>query len=429
MRFQVPMVALVAGLLVWSSSGSAADSELESVSDVATHQQTRTIAMAEKGSPMSVNAFCLDGDDNIVAAFGSGPGEIRVLTLEGETVRSWPIEIKPESIHVAADSTVLVGGDGKLFRFDAQGNELIQADSPHAISLRENREELRTAAVQALRPAKDMLARRIEAYERIITMLEEKSEKAELNEQETKMLEMLPATLADWKKQRAAELEAQADSDEEDDSPSEEEIQARIALMLRSKMRISSITAADEHVFVTTRSTQGYGFDVWKMNRELGNGEVVISGLSGCCGQMDVQCCVKDDQPVGLFVAENSRGRVAHYDLGGTAVANWGKKDRTGKDGFTSCCNPMNVCFNPEGDVYTAEASTGRIKRFSPEGELLAFVGAVELVPGCKNVSIAVCKKSDTVLMLDITRNHILVMEPKADEPAENDLASVQDAE
>ena len=78
---------------------------------------------------------------------------------------------------------------------------------------------------------------------------------------------------------------------------------------------------------------------------------------------MDVQCCKK-----GLFVAENSRDRVVHYDIDGNEITKWGKSDRTGIDGFTSCCNPMNVCFDASGDVYTAEASSGRIKRFDSNG-------------------------------------------------------------
>jgi len=428
MRFLCRFSTFLAVVSLMTVSVPAADSQLESISEVATHQQSRTIAITDGDQSLTVNAFCLDDRDNIVAVCGAGPGQVRILDQQGETIRSWEIEIKPESIHVDANNTVLVGGEGKLFRFDIKGELLVQADSPHAISMRENREDLRKAAIQALQPAANMLERRIESYERIITMLEEKSENAELNEQETRMLESLPKTLATWKEERAEELEGEAKEGTEDDKknkgPSEEKIQERIDMMVRSKMRISSITSGDEHVFVTTRSTEGYGFDVWKINHELTGGEILITGLSGCCGQMDVQCCRKGDETVGLFVAENSRGQVAHYGLDGEAIHQWGKKDRTGKDGFTSCCNPMNVCFNAGGDVYTAESSTGRIKRFSAGGELLDFVGDVELVPGCKNVSIAVSKKTDAVLMLDITRGHVIVMEPKTSEPANEEPAN-----
>lgn len=38
----------------------------------------------------------------------------------------------------------------------------------------------------------------------------------------------------------------------------------------------------------------------------------------------------------------------------------------------------------------------------------------MDLVPGCKNVSIAVSHDGDHVYMLDITRNHIVVMARKS---------------
>jgi hypothetical protein len=71
----------------------------------------------------------------------------------------------------------------------------------------------------------------------------------------------------------------------------------------------------------------------------------------------------------------------------------------------------MNVAFGPQGSVYTAESTSGRIKRYSTGGELIELVGTVDLVPGCKKVAIAVGPGGDRVYMLDQTRHHIVVME------------------
>jgi hypothetical protein len=71
----------------------------------------------------------------------------------------------------------------------------------------------------------------------------------------------------------------------------------------------------------------------------------------------------------------------------------------------------MNVAFGADGSIYTAESEIGRIKRFSPKGELIELVGKVDIVPGCKKVSIAVDKTGDTIFMLDVSRNHIVKME------------------
>ena len=41
----------------------------------------------------------------------------------------------------------------------------------------------------------------------------------------------------------------------------------------------------------------------------------------------------------------------------------------------------------------------------------MSLVGQVDLVPGCKKVAIAVAPDGDRLYMLDITRNHILMMD------------------
>jgi hypothetical protein len=338
-----------------------------------------------------------------VAVCGNGPGEIRIVNDDGDILAWWPVDVKPEAVHVSDDGTILVGGEGRMFRFDKEGKELQQAESPHAAALRANTEQLRREAIQSLTQASNSLGARVQLYERVIAQLEEKGKKGELNDQEKRMLDVLPQTLDAFRRQLAAQPE------EETEQPKEAAIKERIDSLIRSKMRISSISSGDDNVFVATRSQAGYGYDVWKMSQEMSGGEVIVTGLRGCCGQMDVQCCRN-----GLFVAENSRHRVVRYDADGKEITNWGKQDRSGVDGFSSCCNPMNVCFNATGDVFTAESGTGRIKRFSADGEFVSYVGDVDLVPGCKNVSIAVSPKSDSVYMLDLTRNHIVLMQPKS---------------
>ena len=287
-----------------------------------------------------------------------------------------------------------------------------RAESPHAADLRSNTADLRKEAITRLKStsSRSSLKSRIQVYEQVIAQLEEKGKSSELNDQEMKMLELLPETLAEWRKEAADQSE-----EDEEEGPSEEQIKAYVDQLIKSKMKISSISSSPKHVFVATRAKTGYGYAVWRMNKELSESSVIVTGLSGCCGQMDVQCCSN-----GVFVAENSRHRVVRYDENGKELASWGKRDRTGVDGFSSCCNPMNVCFNGAGNVFTAESGTGRIKQFSPSGEFLSYVGDVELVPGCKNVSIAVTPDASKVYMLDLTRNHIVRMENRPAESQES---------
>ena len=408
-------LALVLSLTVVSNSVQSADVETPSVEEQSTHQQTSIIKMVDEKTPLKINAFCLNGDGHIVAVCGNGPGEVRIINDDGKILRSWETDVKPEAVNVADDGTVLVGGEGKLFRFDAAGKELQQAEAPHAHALRTDTAELRKQAIARLSQQNNTnaLSVRITVYEKVIAQLEEKGKKTELNDQEMRMLEVLPKTLATFREQYAKEAK---ESGDKQDGPSEERIQAYIKSLIASKMRISSVSSSGDHVFVATRSTAGYGYDIWRTDDEFSNSKVIVTGLRGCCGQMDVQCCKN-----GVFVAENSRHRVVRYDIEGEEVASWGSRDREGVDGFSSCCNPMNVCFNGSGDVFTAESGTGRIKRFSAKGDFVGYVGDVNLVPGCKNVSIAVSPNTDKVYMLDLTRNHIVMMQAK---PSDSETSS-----
>ncbi|MEZ6125658.1 MAG: hypothetical protein R3C49_21140 [Planctomycetaceae bacterium] len=390
--------------------------EPQKIDDKATHQQVAIVKLKGDGKELPVNAFCLNQAGQIVAACGTGPGQIRIANDDGDVLQAWDIDAKPEAISVAPDGSILVGGEGKLFRYSSSGELLQQADSPHAASLRESKEKLREEALTYLKRPRMNLASMISTYERILSQLEEKQEKSKLNDQEERMLKALPQVLERYRDLAEAEKEKEAD-DEKENEPTEEAIQQQIENLMRSKMKVSSICSDKQNVYVATRGISGYGYVVWKMDTEFSGGEVIVKDLRGCCGQMDVQCCSN-----GLFVAENSRHRVVRYDADGTEVTTWGKQDRTGVDGFSSCCNPMNVCFNAANEVFTAESGTGRIKRFDADGNFLSYVGDVELVPGCKNVSIAVSPDSSRVYMLDLTRNHIVVMKVRADQSEDKPL-------
>ncbi|MGB1817171.1 MAG: hypothetical protein ACPHJ3_17555, partial [Rubripirellula sp.] len=394
----------------------AVGNEVQSIDDQSTHAQSGIIQFTGASSAPKMNAFCLNNKGQIIAVCGNGPGEVRVANDSGQILASWEVSVKPESVGVADDDSILVGGEGKLFRFSPEGKLINEVASPHAARLRDSKAQLRTEAIATLKrsmTARDPLAMaesRVASYENMLTQLKTRQENGTLNASEERLIKMLPDLMERYQKQvddlkRAAALKGDAQQEKPDAEPTEAQINSLVDSMIRTKMRVSSISSTGKHLFVTTRGTTGYGYDVWKMNLEFQNAEVIVTGLSGCCGQMDVQCCES-----GIFVAENSRDRVVHYDMNGTEINKWGKSDRTGLNGFTSCCNPMNVCFDTEGRVYTAESGSGRIKCFDPSGKLVSYVGDVDLVPGCKNVSIAVSPVNEKVYMLDLTRNHIKVM-------------------
>lgn len=398
-------------VLIANSAFALQTPEVADIDQEATHEQ---IGLIEIPKTSKVNAFCLDDKGRILAACGSGPGEIRVLNAEGEELAVYEVEIMPEAINTAPDGTILVAGQGKVLRLSSEGKLLKEADSPHAIALEENKESLRQQAEANLRQTGPSAAEIIKSYQQMMEQLEEKKKTTELNEQEERILTILPQEIEKFEEQLKVEEE------KTDGGISEEAISQQIKQIMQSKLHVASISSDGKAVYVATPAATGYTFEVWKMSPEFSNGEVVVSDLRGCCGHMDVQACEK-----GVYVAENARHRVACFGTDGSITNTWGKADRTGKDGFTSCCNPMNVCFDKTGDVYTAESNTGRIKRFAADGTFKEFVGDVKLVPGCKNVSIAISPDNNRVYMLDITRNHIVLMQRKATAETATDAAAI----
>jgi len=124
---------------------------------------------------------------------------------------------------------------------------------------------------------------------------------------------------------------------------------------------------------------------------------------------MDIQ----PDGQGGIYVAENSRFNVVHLDRDGNELARWGYKDRHSVLGFGSCCNPMTVRVDTDGNVYTAESNLGRVKKYSPQGEFLGHIGSAVIQGGCKHVAIDFSRDGSRLYVLDITNAEIAVLKAK----------------
>jgi len=182
------------------------------------------------------------------------------------------------------------------------------------------------------------------------------------------------------------------------------------------KGKPSGITATEKDVFVC----MGTGWSlrsrssIARFDRDLNQPVTIAKDLRGCCQRLDA--VAKDDV---LYIAENARYRVLKCDRNGEILSKWGNQDRKNIEGFGSCCNPMNLCFGPEGALYTAESGLGRIKRYTPNGEFLGLVGYVgverfnrrgRLAASCSNITVAVSKDASRVYVLDFKKNIIRVL-------------------
>ena len=102
------------------------------------------------------------------------------------------------------------------------------------------------------------------------------------------------------------------------------------------------------------------------------------------------------DQPGGiafgpdgsLYVANQANQRVQRLSPDGNPISSWGKHGTaTGEFGGKS--NPRSrgggphfLAFNSQGELYTTEASEGRVQKFTAEGKFLLAWGDNEVAPG-----------------------------------------------
>lgn len=419
------------------------------VAAAATHRQANIIKADVKGQPtVSLSCFSLTSDDRILAGCAGQSGELRVFDSEGKYLETWPVPVKPDAIFIRADGAILLAGEGQLLKLTPTGKVEVKKQSPHAAALLENPDKLREEVVAQAKQQAEMVVKQTKQFDEMIeradkeiatikeqiaaaekpadTATDEGADQAQPSKRNAlgrnagnkQSLERRIAMLEQQKKQydsikaQYAKMAGKNANGELSDAQIDEQVKASMAY----KLKTSSISATDDEVFVATPSVAGYGFEIWRMDDQFDNAKRIVTELKGCCGQMDVKA-----NKHGLFVAENSRHRVCRFDREGKPTGAWGQSARTGLEGFGSCCNPMNVAFGPGDEIYTAEDTTGRIKRYSVEGKLLGLVGSAEVVPGCKNVAIAVSKDGSRVYMLDITRKQIVRMDarPAGDVSAE----------
>ena len=185
------------------------------------------------------------------------------------------------------------------------------------------------------------------------------------------------------------------------------------------KSLAAGMFVSDEHVFlaVGTGNSMRATEDIYRFNRDLTDAKKIIEQQYGCCSHIDMQVMNGE-----LLIAENSRHRVNRFDLDGKSLGRWGKRDRTGIEGFAACCNPVNIDIGPGNILYTAESGIGRIKKYTPEGEFLGVVGYVDttefdrgsrLAAQTCYIPIEVNKDASRVYVMDVRANLIRVLAPR----------------
>ncbi|MFN0051621.1 MAG: hypothetical protein ACKV0T_05480 [Planctomycetales bacterium] len=327
---------------------------------------------------------------------GQPTSEVWMLDADGSEVARHSIGFHAQAIGAGPDGSVFVGGNGRLARIDSQGQLTAEIELPHLAEITKNTEELRKRAEEQIESQKESYAEIQQSYEKQLVSLGKRIEDLQEIDEEKR-------TTAQRRrlKRYEEELSQLRESIDQFRTPSVEEAIQEIISRMRM---INSVAVTQRDLFIVCGMSKGYGYSVWRMDHQFQEAREVMSGLGGCCGQMDVQA--HGDH---LFVAENTKHRVGQYDRDGNPVQTFGQRaEKKAEDGFGGCCNPMNLRIGTDGSIYTAE-SEGIIRKFNATGEFVDLVGKTKLEHGCKHVAVAVSEDGDRVFFCDQPGSRIVI--------------------
>ncbi len=380
----------------------------ETAEKLATHKFVKEVKLSGKNGN-ALQTLAVDGTGRVLALVAQPRGfsepmkavtsEIHVLDSEGKNTGVWTVNFHANALNAGSDGTVYVAGDGKLAKFDKDGKMIGEViELPFIVDMLKDKAGMKVKAEKQIKAQKDSFEKMVKQYKDRQTKLEEKEKEAK-----TKGEELGKSDVAQLKQNKDI-LESFQESGKYYDSMTVESVMKD--LLGRVKV-INSVSVNEKELYIVCGENEGYGFGLWRMDLDLKNAKKITANLSGCCGQMDVQCCGED-----IVIAENTKHRFARYDRTGKELAAGGKRGQETEPGtFGGCCNPMNVkaCG---GDVLTAE-SEGLIKRFGPTGEFKGIVGSVKIAGGCKNVAIGVNADATRIYFCDQPGSRVMILAEK----------------
>ncbi len=380
---------------------------LVSASDplTATHKQTRTITPGVEGKDSRLNTFCLGPDQNLwmcCRSLDGGSGSILVYTPEGSRLKTIDLEFTPQAINFSPEGPLFVAGGGKIARLSANGDVEVLVDAPNI----GNREQM---IAEMKQQAELQRKESLEAFRSQVEKLREQLEKLkQVPEGESDKLRVR-------RERRLKLLEASLEQMQDPFRDTDDRIVVNDSMLERIASS-TGIAVSKRDVFVSCPKSKGYGYAVWRLSHELKDPQLIVSDISGCCGQLDIQT---DGEH--LIIAENTRFEVGYYDRDGKRLAGWGKRSRDSDEGFGSCCNPMNIRCCSNGDVLTAESSIGHIKRYRSDGTFVSLIGTARIGGGCKHVAIAFDSERNWHYMMNNDKSAVAVLIPKEQAPAETE--------
>jgi len=358
------------------------------------------IAIRGGDANSGLRTFCLDRDGRLFVLVGparartvelkDSSSEVRVLDRDGKLVKSWKVDFQADALAVGADGDVYVAGTGKVARYDADGKRLRLVHLAHAAALQKHPDSL----VKRLKAQVDQQRQTLDSAVKLLKDRKERIEArppAERTQLDNRQLAECVNSL------RQAEIETRRLVAFKADAAA-----ADLALHLRSVM---GVTVSPRDVFIVCGEEQHFSYSVWRFDHDLGNPKHLLSGLSACGTQADVQA-----DGIELLVAENARHCYVRYDRDGKKLAEVAVRGK-GTGPASGWCSPMNLCVLPKGDVLASE-SNGVVKRFSADGEYQGVVvGRTRLERGgCGPAAIAYWPRDNRLYLADVFKSRIVVL-------------------
>ncbi|MCA9137703.1 MAG: hypothetical protein KDB00_13120 [Planctomycetales bacterium] len=412
-------LALLAGFLISHSQIARAAGRSESQIDSPTHRQIRVIRPLVDGQSLTLHTLTTDADGNLLVAVGgespqydysaigadhhgaTKTGFVLKLDAEGKELGRWTCGLIPSAMAVGPDGSIFVGGSGQLAKLTPDGKTTKPIDSPH-IGDRKTFAK-RTIKAQQMLMQSFLSEDSLKPLRDMVEKLEEKPE-GDRSRIEVAQLDALKTQL----QQMENLIGGNKDSDEEsDDNADDFQVDPMMEMQVEHAMNVTSMAASKEKLFVCATDPSNGGYSVWSLDHDMNpdNVQVIMTDLRGCCGQMDIQCC--DEK---MIVSENSSFQVGVFDLDGKRLTGFGSMDRTSRNGFGSCCNPMNSFPLPDGTILTAESSIGHIKHFDIDGNLIGYIGKANIGGGCKHCAMGYDAANDLYFMMYQDKNGICVL-------------------
>ncbi|MEL7266449.1 MAG: hypothetical protein AAFP69_16780, partial [Planctomycetota bacterium] len=325
-----------------SESGNTQDSE-EIVSETdaeptdqlsdATHQQSGTLTVeGDDGTTYPVQNFCVDKHGNVVVVASSQnaehPGVLAVFDHTGKQNALVEMDVMLTAIAAHSDGSFFTAGGGKVFQVNLKGEILNESGVPGVKSAEEMQAEMKATAEAAWKKQKVMMQSAMDQMQQQIDSLqeevagwettadtgEESEEVAEGTDEDaeadsTQELTDSEKQVREMTRRRLATYQQMFDryAERMNGTPPVPNVSRAAA----SAQNVYSIACTQQHVFTVCR---GSGYEIWRTDTDLSNPQKVKTGLSGCCGQMNISA-----QDNHLLVALNTKFKVDVMDAVGSA--------------------------------------------------------------------------------------------------------------